>query len=160
MPAHLRRFLPPAEYRRYSRDTPAGWAEALAGAMKNGRPEPYGKKCQLIYVQMTPPLDTVTLTDQSDDRFLQGLLDRSVAETNEKLMGVVAPEVKRVRRGVALAVVLGLVVCFVWVFRYVVRSFSEGLEQGASPRPSATPLHQQRMERGLGRQPDQRSDTS
>jgi ABC-type sugar transport system permease subunit/ABC-type glycerol-3-phosphate transport system substrate-binding protein len=128
-PAHLKRFLPPAEYERYARDTPAGWTEALAGAMKYGKPEPYGKNCQLIYVQMTPPLDTVTLTDQNDDRFLQGLLDRSVAETNEKLMGVIDPGVKRFRRGVALAVVLGLVVCFTLVFRFVMRSFADGLDQ-------------------------------
>jgi multiple sugar transport system permease protein len=146
-PVHLRRFLPPAEYQRYSRDTPAGWAEALTGAMKNGKPEPYGKKCQLIYVQMTPPLDTVTLTDQKDNRFLQGLLDRSVAETNEKLMGVVAPDVKRFRRSVALVVVLGLVVCFAWVFRYVVRSFSEGLEQGA-PEPASKASAQFKRQRG------------
>jgi len=136
-PAHLRRFLPPAEYRRYSRQTPAGWAEALDGAMKNGKPEPYGKNCQLIYVQMTPPLDSVALTDQKDDRFLQGLLDRSVAETNQKLMGVIAPSVMQFRRRVALAVVLGLIVCFTLVFRYVMRSFSEGMGPPAPELPDA-----------------------
>jgi ABC-type sugar transport system permease subunit/ABC-type glycerol-3-phosphate transport system substrate-binding protein len=136
-PEHLRRFLPPAEYRRYSRKTPAGWAEALSGAMKNGKPEPYGKNCQLIYVQMTPPLDMVTLTDRNDDRFLQGLLDRSVSDTNQKLMGVIAPHVLHLRRQVALAVVLSLVACFALVFRYVIRSFTEGQEVTAPESVSA-----------------------
>jgi ABC-type sugar transport system permease subunit/ABC-type glycerol-3-phosphate transport system substrate-binding protein len=131
-PEHLRRFLPPAEYERYSRDTPAGWAEALTSAMKYGKPEPYGKNCQLIYVQMTPPLDTASLTDRNDDRFLQGLLDRSVAETNQKLMGVISPDVMRFRRGVALVTVLGLIVCFALVFRGVMRSFADDLETPTS----------------------------
>jgi ABC-type sugar transport system permease subunit/ABC-type glycerol-3-phosphate transport system substrate-binding protein len=124
-PEHLRRFLPAAEYERYRRDTPAGWAEALTAAMRYGKPEPYGKNCQLIYVQMTPPLDTVSLTDRNDDRFLQGLLDRSVAETNQKLMGVIDPGVKRFQRGVALPTVIALVVCFGLVFRGVMRSFAD-----------------------------------
>jgi ABC-type sugar transport system permease subunit/ABC-type glycerol-3-phosphate transport system substrate-binding protein len=147
-PAHLRRFLPPAEYRRYSRDTPPGWTEALTGAMAHGKPEPYGKNCQLIYVQMTPPLDTVTLTDRSDDRFLQGLLDRSVAETNEKLMGVLPAGVKQFRRHVALAVVLGLVICFALVFRFVMRSFADGLEGAAGARGGDQPANDLPAPRG------------
>jgi multiple sugar transport system permease protein len=124
----LKRFLPKAEYERYSRESPPGWSEALTAAIRDGRPEPYGKNCQLIYVQMTPPLDSVTLTDRSDHAFLKGLLDKSVRETNEKLMGRVPEPIKNTRRQVALGVVLALVVGFALVFRIVMRTFAQNLD--------------------------------
>lgn len=126
-PIYLRRFLSPSEYERYRRDVPAGWNEALTEALKSGRPEPYGKNCQLIYIQMTPPLDQVTLTDQSDDAFLRGILDRSVRETNEKLLGRVSDSEKSRRRNVALVVVLALAAGFGLVFRLVLKTFSGNL---------------------------------
>ncbi len=126
-PSHLKKFLPAEEYERYAREVPAGWAEALEAAIASGRPEPYGKNCQQIYVQMTPPLDAVAITDRSDDAYLKGLLDSAVHETNEKLIGTLPPRVLRFRRGVALAVVLALTIAFALVFRYVMRSCAEGL---------------------------------
>ena len=127
-PEYLRRFLPRHEYERYRREVPPGWTESLAEAIRSGRPEPYGKNCQLIYVQMTPPLDQVTLTDRNDREFLRKLLDDSVRETNEKLLGRVPEATRAGRRQIALVVVLGLIVGFAIVFRIVLRTFSQNLD--------------------------------
>lgn len=136
-PEHLKRFLPPAQYERYRREVPPGWAEALTEAVHSGRPEPYGKNCQQIYIMMTPPLDAVCLTDRSDTPYLKGLLDQAVHETNEKIIGGIPAGVRTFRRGVALLAVLLLLACFILVFRFVMRSFSEGL-QTPVPEPDET----------------------
>ncbi|MDH7570932.1 MAG: extracellular solute-binding protein, partial [Armatimonadota bacterium] len=126
-PEYLKRYLTPEEYRRFSRQIPAGWAETLQEAMDSGRPEPYGKNCEMIYTEMTPPIEQAWLSTNTDPAYLKSLLDQSVAQTNVKLMGLVPPEEMRKRRIVAGLVVLGLVVAFTLVVRSVMRTFASEL---------------------------------
>ncbi|MBI3944794.1 MAG: extracellular solute-binding protein [Armatimonadetes bacterium] len=123
-PEYLQRYLTPEEYHRFSRQIPKGWAETLQEAVDSGRPEPYGKNCEMIYTEMTPPIEEAWLSTNTDPKYLKGLLDASVAQTNVKLMGLVPPEVMRTRRTVAGLVVLGLIVGFAFVVRIVMRTFA------------------------------------
>jgi len=120
-PKYLKRF----GYSQYLKEVPKGWNETLEEALRSGRPEPYGRNCENIYQEMTPPLDAVWLSDRTD---YKNLLDKAVAHCNEKLMGIVDPRILAVRRRVALVVVLLLFTLFFLVFRFVIRSFSRDYE--------------------------------
>ncbi len=120
-PKYLRQY----GYTQYLKDVPKGWEATLNEAMRSGRPEPYGHNCENIYAEMTPPLDTVWLTDNVN---YQAELDKAVKHCNEKLMGIVAPRVMQFRRRVAGVVVVFLLLLFTLVFRYVIKSFSRDYE--------------------------------
>lgn len=134
-PKYLKRY----GYTQYLREVPKGWAETLETALKSGRPEPYGRNCENIYAEMTPPLDAAWLRDDVD---LQKELDKAVAHCNEKLMGIVDPDVLKMRRRVASVVVVLLFTAFALVFRFVIKSFSrdyefaETFEKGRKKRQS------------------------
>lgn len=120
-PKYLKRY----GYEQYLKDVPPGWEETLENALKSGRPEPYGHNCEMIYSEMTPPLDVAWTSDTAD---LQAELDKAVAHCNEKLMGVVPLEVMAFRRRVAFVVVVILVSVFVLVVRSVMRRFSRDFD--------------------------------
>ena len=117
VPKYLRRF----GYERYLREVPPGWEATLEEALTHGRPEPYGRNCEMIYVEMTPPLDAVTISDRTD---YQALLDAAVGHTNERMIGIIPPRVQARRLQVAAGAVAALVIIFTLLFRQVFRSFS------------------------------------
>ena len=126
----LARFVSPKllrkyGYRQYLKEVPKGWEQTFDASLRAGRPEPYGENCENIYAEMTPPLDTVWLKDRVD---YKAELDKAVAHCNEKLMGIVPPEIMKFRRRVAAIVVVSLALLFTLVFRLVVRSFSSDYE--------------------------------
>ncbi len=121
------KYLVKYGYTQYLRQVPRGWAETLEEALRSGRPEPYGRNCENIYSEMTPPLDAAWLKDDLNHK---RELDKAVAHCNEKLMGVIDPNVLEFRRRVALAVVIALMVIFFLVFRSVIRSFTRDYESG------------------------------
>jgi len=129
VPKYLRKF----GYERYLREVPPGWEATLDEALRNGKPEPYGRNCEMIYAEMTPPLDAVSISDRTD---YQALLDKAVKHANERMIGVIPPEVQAQRVRVAAVVVIGVAVLFLLVFRHVFRSFSaDVLTQKASAKP-------------------------
>jgi len=115
-PKYLRRF----GYDQYLKEVPKGWEETFEEALRSGRPEPYGRNCENIYMELTPPLDAAWM---SDDVNLQKELDKAVRHCNEKMIGRMDPAVQTVRRRVAGIVVLALFAFFGLVFRVVVGSF-------------------------------------
>lgn len=119
------KYLKKYGYTQYLKEVPKGWSETLEEALRSGRPEPYGRNCENIYQEMTPPLDAVWLSDRTD---YKRLLDNAVAHCNEKLMGVVDPKILTVRRRVAWVVVIALFIIFSLVFRFVIKSFSKDYE--------------------------------
>jgi multiple sugar transport system permease protein len=133
-PRYLKRY----GYTQYLKQVPKGWAETLDEALRSGRPEPYGRNCENIYAEMTPPLDRAWLSDNVD---LKKELDKAVAHCNEKLLGVIDPAVLAFRRRVAAIVVLVLATLFTLIFRFVIRSFSrdyESAEVGKKERVKKT----------------------
>lgn len=130
-PLVLRRF----GFDQYLGLTPRGLEEEFAEAVKNGRPEPYGKNCNLVYLEMNYPLDQMLLSRSIHNAWaagdqksvveeIQAILNRAVARTNERMIGYVAPEDMRIRRIVAAVVVTAIIAIFLWVGWYVSRIFS------------------------------------
>ncbi len=130
----------PIMLRRYGFDqylalTPPGLEEEFAEAVENGHPEPYGKNCNLVYLEMNYPLDQILLSRSIHDswekgdkpevfRQIQDILNQAVNRTNERMIGYVPPEQMRVRRIVAMVVVSVIIAIFCWVAWYVMRIFS------------------------------------
>ncbi len=119
------RFLKKFGYSDYLREVPKGWQETLDEALHSGRPEPYGRNCEMIYAEMTPPLDVAWSSDTAN---LKQALDRAVTHCNEKLMGVVDPRILEFRRRVALGAVLVLSAVFALIMRLVMRTFSQDFD--------------------------------
>ena len=155
----LGRFVNPRFLRMFGYDdlirlAPPGWEETFNIAMETGKPEPYGSNCQLVYFQMTKPMekadamamngilplssaeDMAKATPEDLEKrlaMLHGLLKESTVETNEKMVGILTPKQKLMRRTAAFALLIAIVVAFALVFRKIIRVFTppkiEGVEQ-------------------------------
>lgn len=139
----------PIMLRRYGFDqylalTPPGLEEEFAEAIKNGKPEPYGKNCNLVYLEMNYPLDQILLSPSIHHAWkagdtasvfeqIQKLLNKAVIRTNERMIGYVPPEEMRVRRVVASVVVFVILAVFVWVGWYVSRIFTRNSAMASRP---------------------------
>jgi len=127
-PRYLRMF----GYEDIVRLAPKGWEECFEIAITTGKPEPCGRNSQLVYDMMTPPMQKAEqmalngrLPENDEERLdlMQGLLRHAVAETNEKMIGLVPPRERRLRRMAAVAVLIGIGITFTLVFRSVFKSF-------------------------------------
>ena len=133
----LGRFVNPRYLRMFRYDdivrlAPKGWEECFNIAIETGRPEPYGKNCQLVYDMMTVPLNKAEnlaldgkLPDDETERLavLQGLLHDAVRETEEKMIGRISPGERIKRRIAAVALLIAIAVAFSLVFRKVMKAF-------------------------------------
>jgi multiple sugar transport system permease protein len=137
-PRYLRLF----GYEDLIRLAPKGWEETFEIAIETGKPEPYGRNCQLVYHQMTKPMEKAEelalegkLPEDREERLrvMQRLLEAGVTEANEKMIGILTPWQMLVRRSVATALLILIVIGFALVFRRIVRIFTppkiEGVEQ-------------------------------
>ena len=104
-------------------------------AIATAKPEPYGKNCNLVYIEMTYPLDQILLSPLVAEAWRRGdakglrtgirqILQRGVAVTNERMLGLVSPEKMRQRRIAAFVTVALILAAFVFVARSIFRSFS------------------------------------
>ncbi len=139
-PISLRKF----GFERYLVMAPPAFEAEFAQALADSRPEPYGRNCNLIYQEMTYPIDQMLLSRSLKQAWLagdmvavraeaQGILERAVNRTNERMIGYVAPEVMVQRRWVASGVVAAIVVSFLVVGRFLVRSFSHSAAMISRP---------------------------
>ncbi len=128
-PKYLRMF----GYEDIIRLAPKEWEECFAMAIAMGKPEPYGRNCQLVYVQLTKPLERARqllydgrLPDDPAARaaVLGGLLDDSARETNRKMIGWVPPRERLLRRLAAGLLLAAIVGAFALVFRTIARVFT------------------------------------
>ncbi len=131
-PVDLRRF----GFTSFLEMVPPGTEEEFKIAMANGKPEPYGKNCDLVYLEMTYPLDQILLSSKIANSWKTGdkkavkeeikrILDTAVKATDERMLGIVPPEKMAQRRGVGWVVVLVIIGAFVLVGRVIFKSFSE-----------------------------------
>ena len=134
----LGRFVNPAYLRMFGYDdiirlAPKEWEQCFKIAIETGKPEPYGRNCQLVYDMITRPLVRAEdlaikglLPDEPAERarILQGLLDNAVRETDEKMIGIVPPGELLKRRITALLVLSLIVAAFTVVFRQIARVFA------------------------------------
>jgi multiple sugar transport system permease protein len=127
------RYLEMFGYEDIIRLAPRGWKECFDIAIETGQPEPYGRNCQFVYAMMTKPMQAADrlmrdgdLPEDKEARLavMKSLLEQSVTETNEKMIGILTPEQLRTRRLVAALVLLGIVIGFGFVFHRIVHAFS------------------------------------
>lgn len=132
--------LNPTDLRKFGYDgfvelAEPGLEEEIRMAMATSRPEPYGRNCNLVYLEMTYPLDEVLLSSQIAEAWKKGdraevrsqiqrILDRAVNRTNERMLGIVPPEAMAKRRLVAWIVVAVIAAAFGFVGRAIFRTFS------------------------------------
>ena len=149
-PEYLRIF----GYEDMIRLAPPGWEDTFKIAIETGKPEPYGRNCNLVYYQMTKPMaraesmamdgslplsSAVAMKRATPDliakrhEILKGLLQEGVADANEKMLGILSPREKTIRRIAAAIVMLAIVVAFALVLRKVINVFTPpkivGMEQ-------------------------------
>jgi len=139
-PVSLRKF----GYEQFLGLAPRGLEEEFTEALTSGKPEPYGKNCNLVYQEMTYPLDQILLSREihaawmGDDmesvrRQIKAILDAAVQRTNERMIGYVSPEEMGFRRKVAGAVVAAILIVFLFVGWYISRVFSQAASATARP---------------------------
>jgi len=123
-PLFLRKF----GYEEYLELVPKNWLPVFEEAMENGKPEPYGKNCQMVYTYMTYPMaECVALeragklgqTDDERRRRIKQVLVAAVKRTNEEMIGAITPQERRHRNSVALVVGIAIVAVFLTVLRKV-----------------------------------------
>jgi ABC-type sugar transport system permease subunit/ABC-type glycerol-3-phosphate transport system substrate-binding protein len=139
-PVLLRRF----GHEAYLRLVPEGLEEAFAEALETGHPEPYGRNCNLVYIEMTYPLDQILLNREirqlwlggeieAAKEMMTGILQRAVVKTNERMLGFVPPEEMSFRRIVAVVVVVLIFAGFMWVGIHVWKVFSHAGRMTSQP---------------------------
>lgn len=138
-------------YEAYLRLVPEGLEAAFEEALATGKPEPYGKNCNLVYSEMTYPLDQILLNKSIarmwDDGNMSGvraeigeILRRAVIKTNERMLGYVPEETMQIRRIVAAVVVIAIFIIFFVVGQHVWRVFSKAGSMTAKPVVSKSML--------------------
>jgi len=128
-PKYLRMF----GYPEVIRLAPRGWSEIFEIAISTGKPEPYGRNSNYAYDLMTFPIqdaEQIALDDRlptdPNERLdvLQEMLRKANARANEEMIGIISPGQRRLRDGVASAVLVAIAVAFGLVFRYIIRKFT------------------------------------
>jgi len=148
--------LNPLQLRRHGFEeqlvlTPPGLEEQIAESMAAAEPEPYGRNCNLIYLEMTYPLDEMLLSakvreawDRGDRegllREVSSILDRAVKRTNERMVGYVPPEEMRFRRIVTAGVVALIALAFAAAVFQAARSFLLSGRRASKPVSSRSPV--------------------
>ena len=132
------RFVHPKYLERYGypevvRLAPRGWKQAFEIAIETGQPEPYGRNSNFAYQLMTVPVQKAQqmardgeLPDDAEARIdmLHELLKKHVVNANEEMIGIVAPQERRLRRIAAFTLLVTILIAFAWVFRRVMRTFT------------------------------------
>ncbi|NQU38694.1 MAG: extracellular solute-binding protein [Lentisphaerae bacterium] len=140
-PRYLREF----GYEDIVRFAPKGWEECFNIAMETGKPEPYGRNCQLVYEVMTKPIQDVDQMARdgvfdgmsTEERLgvMSEVLKTGEDKANEMMIGRIAPRERRIRRFAAVGALILIAITFAMVFRRIFRAFAppetEGVETQA-----------------------------
>ncbi len=119
-PLYLKKY----GYSEFTRFTPPEWIETFEDALKNGKPEPYGKNTQKIYEYMTYPIDKcisleekgmLGATDEEKEKNISGIFSAAVERTNAEMLGSITPELRSQRNRIA-----SFTAVFIFIFFAVV----------------------------------------
>lgn len=122
-------------YDQYLALTPPGLEEEFLASLRDGHPEPHGRNCNLVYAEMSDPIDQILLDPairrawKAGDQVavfaqIKSILEKAVKKTNERMIGYVAPEEMAKRRTVAMVVVAAVAMIFLGVGMYLYRIFA------------------------------------
>ena len=134
----LGRFINPKYLREFGyediiRLAPKGWEDTFKIAMETGKPEPYGKNCQMVYNYMTYPIQDADEMEKNGDfpkdpekrrKLLKELLENAVNLANSKMLGKVPPAEMRLRRIVASALLCVIALTFMFAVKMIVKTFA------------------------------------
>jgi len=127
-PSWLREF----GFEHLARLAPPGLEEAFQSALANGTPEPYGRNCQYVYAYLTQPMERIAhadlggLEEEARRDRIRTELQMAVDETNEKMLGMLSPEVRRERNRTAWIAAAAVALVFAALLRFVFRSMRAG----------------------------------
>ena len=124
-PTYLREF----GYTESLKYFPPSWEQAFNQALENGKPEPYGRNCQMVYIYLTQPIDEAMQLfrdgklpegdspEAKEKRLdmLQEILKKAENRTNARMIGHIEPQEQQKRTTVAIivAIIIACVFCFV-----------------------------------------------
>lgn len=122
-------------YDHYLALTPPGLEEEFQASLQDGHPEPHGRNCNLVYAEMSDPIDQILLDPsirrawEAGDQAgalakIRAILQKAVKKTNERMIGYVAPEEMAHRRKVAVGAVAAVAVIFLSMGIYLFRVFA------------------------------------
>ena len=111
------------------------WIEAYRTCWENGVPEPYQKNCDIVYGETGRPMSQVVTDPAIRKLFDEGqtaavrkrikeILDVGVAVTNEKMVGIIAPEKLRKRTTVAWIFLTASGIAMALALRFIVRALT------------------------------------
>jgi ABC-type sugar transport system permease subunit/ABC-type glycerol-3-phosphate transport system substrate-binding protein len=131
-PADLRQF----GYSSFLELAEPGFEEEIKKAFETAKPEPYGRNCSLVYVEMTYPLDQILFNSIIAEAWARGdraglraeiqrILNGAAAQTNERMLGVIPEKTMQMRRVVAWVVVLVILAAFAVVGRMIFQTFAD-----------------------------------
>ncbi|OGV39562.1 MAG: hypothetical protein A2X48_13070 [Lentisphaerae bacterium GWF2_49_21] len=134
----LGRFVNPKYLRMFGYDdiirlAPTGWEETFNIAIASGKPEPYGRNCQMVYSFITKPIQKAERMEKDGElsaepekrrNQLKALLVNAVDIANEKMIGNVPPEEMKVRRIVAWVVLVLIFGTFALIFQKIIKTFT------------------------------------
>ncbi|OQA83854.1 MAG: L-arabinose transport system permease protein AraP [Lentisphaerae bacterium ADurb.Bin242] len=126
-PALLREF----GYTEYLKYFPKNWEDTFQRVLRDGKPEPYGKNCQMVYVYLTRPLDEARQLAREGKlpegdspgavekriEIFQALLKAAEDRTNARMIGhIPAAEMKKrtTVAGIAAILILGVFSFVIW----------------------------------------------
>ena len=115
-------------YSAYLREVPKGWFETFEESLKHAKPEPYGRNCQLIYNELSRPLDECVLSLDPD---IDTIMKRECARTNEKLLGIIPPDVQKFRNVVTFFIVVFMALSFFFLLRYTLQTHMSKMQTDA-----------------------------
>jgi ABC-type sugar transport system permease subunit/ABC-type glycerol-3-phosphate transport system substrate-binding protein len=115
---------------------PKGWEEAMQEAAESGIPQPYGKNCQAVYQYVSQALDqinhdaTVIAAIRNHDQSraknrIREILHGRVAAANERMLGIISPEQRRLRTCIAILVAVAIFTGFAFLFYKVFKAFTQ-----------------------------------
>jgi multiple sugar transport system permease protein len=128
-PKYLKMF----GYPEIERLCPKGWSETFNIAIETGKPEPYGRNSNVAYDMMTFPIQEAEalarndqLPENKEERIaiLQEILKKHCANANEKMIGIITPQERTVRRICAVVLLVFLSIAFFFVFRKIFKAFT------------------------------------
>ncbi|MEN6345909.1 MAG: extracellular solute-binding protein [Armatimonadia bacterium] len=125
-------------YNDYLREVPKGWADVFQTTVANARPEPYGKNCQLIYIEMTVPIERALQVDDPSADQIRTILKEEVANTNAKLLGRIPPNIQRMRTIITFFVVLFMAIAFITLMRKSLSHYSVQIQSQSSGAKTET----------------------
>lgn len=129
-PDSLERF----GYKDYLKQVDKRWVGIYKDAMAHGKPEPYGKNCDVIYHELSRPVEeaindktVLAALDRHDEKAvkarLREILARAQADTENTLFGHVPASVKRERNALTSVFLVITALAFTAASTYLFRTF-------------------------------------